>query len=216
MDKNEFSFDSLPLFLDLEGLDYNYEEENCFIQKNGENDFTLDITGISSFYKIFILTLFSITFCFVIYFFYNTIKESPFYLFIFLFLSYLCFVIIFILTFKNKIRIYKQQENNIEYLFFTFINYKYIGCCLCSTRKFNIQKIIHVCLKSSSGLDFTTKNRSFEVLLNLRKEKIPTYLFSLNNLSNERRKKVGTIITLIRKIISKDFNKLNIILDKKN
>ena len=204
MDKNEFSFDSLPLFLDLEGLDYNYEEENCFIQKNGEDDFTIDITGISSFYKIFILTLFSITFCFVICFFYNTIKESPFYLIIFLFLSYLCFVIIFILTFKNKIRIYKQQENNIEYLFFTFINYKYIGCCLCSTRKFNIQKIIHVYLKSSSGLDFTTKNRSFEVLLNLRKEKIPTYLFSLNNLSNERRKKVGTIITLIRKIISKD------------
>ena len=204
MDKNEFSFDSLPLFLDLEGLDYNYEEENCFIQKNGEDDFTIDITGISSFYKIFILTLFSITFCFVIYFFYNTIKESPFYLIIFLFLSYLCFVIIFILTFKNKIRIYKQQENNKEYLFFTFINYKYIGCCLCSTRKFNIQKIIHVYLKSSSGLDFTTKNRSFEVLLNLRKEKIPTYLFSLNNLSNERRKKVGTIITLIRKIISKD------------
>jgi hypothetical protein len=71
-------------------------------------------------------------------------------------------------------------------------------------------------LKRTPGLDFTTENRSFDVLLNLKNKKTPTFVFSLNNLSNEKRKKAGTIITLIRKIISKDFNKLNIILDKKN
>jgi len=216
MEKHEYSLDSLPLFLDIEGLDYNYEEENCFIHKNGKNDFTVDITGITPFYRYFILTLFFIMFFFVIYFFFNTLKESPFYLFIFVFFSYLCFVLIFILTFKNQIRIYKQQEKEKEYIIFTFINYKFIGCCLCSSRKFNIQDIIHVYLNSSAGLDFTTKNNSFEVILNQKKKKFPTCLFQLNNLSNEKRKKAGTIITLIRKIISKDFNKLNIILDKKN
>ena len=204
MDKNKSSFDSIPLYLDLEGLDYTFEEENCFIHKNGEDDFTVDITGITSFYKKFILILFSITFCLIIYFFFNTIKQSPLYFFIVLLLTYLCSVIIFILTFKNEIRIYKKKENNIEYLYFTFINYKFIGCCLCSTRKIDIQKIIHVFLKRTPGLDFTTENRSFDVLLNLKNEKTPTFVFSLNNLSNEKRKKAGTIITLIRKIISKE------------
>ena len=117
-------------------------------------------------------------FFFVIYFFFNTLKESPFYLFIFVFFSYLCFVLIFILTFKNKIRIYKQQEKEKEYIIFTFINYKFIGCCLCSRRKFNIQDIIHVYLNSSAGLDFTTKNNSFEVTLNQKKKKFQLLFFN--------------------------------------